>query len=120
MRDLRRIAIFALISLPLFSCTDEINSTSEWNVIQRVEVKHRSEPVSGIKIVVLEGYRLLCVASPTQGGKTWILLNPKWSPYYKQLPSGKYSITTEELKRINDEGKPTETVIECLRSHLSD
>jgi len=90
----------------------------EWGMLQVLESENRTNSISKMEFVEKSEYRIVCC--PGSGGqRTWIMLNPKNPPYYKQIPSSDYSLTVDNYKEICAH-RTTSTVEECLRSHVRD
>ena len=45
------------------------------------------------------------------------MLDPRSPPFYKQLPSGNYWLTAEQIEIIRKNANPISTVLEALGSH---
>ena len=113
------VAIFFIwrFARPFFF-SEELLSKREWSVVQSVEWARRDKPAGKLEIVQKEEFFLAGI--PTQGGKkeTWVMLNPRNPPYYKQLPEGNYSLSKKDMEQILATGAVVSTVENCLESHL--
>jgi hypothetical protein len=100
----------------LLGCS-ESQRKSDWAFLQRTEFQFREKPVVEIMFHSEGEYHAVGIRSQQSGTNVWILLNPKTTPLYKQLPQGQFSITEVELQKIAGSGNVNETVLACLASH---
>ena len=107
-----------LISLILLAGCREFNNKTEYAAIQVVEDVERQNLISKLEIrrrgeYILAGFR-------ADNGKvnTWVLLNPKHSPYYKQIPQVQFTVTLEDLEEIRHIEGVSETVIAVLETRV--
>lgn len=92
----------------------------EWGELQIVESHNRSTTISEPEISEQRGLNYLSVPALVTGQRTWILLDAKYPPYYKQIPAkNNFQITTQDLDLIKSKGVASETVLQCLESHLA-
>jgi len=101
----------------LFGCSPELASKPEWSVLQSIEQEYRNKKFTEPEILTVRGYEVLGVQGKN-GQRIWILLKPQASPFYKQMPQGSFEISHELLDEIRTSGSASETVIECLASHI--
>jgi len=71
-----------------------------------------------MEIVARDGYDY-CVL-PRSGGHVWIMLKPRFEPFYKQMPHGQYTLSKQDFEKILASGLASSTVLECLASHIDD
>jgi len=71
-----------------------------------------------IKIICKKKYFLAGFPSIDGGGNVWILLNPKYAPYYKQIPEVEFSITTDDIEKIKRVNGVSSKVVEELEFRL--
>lgn len=93
-----------------------------------LEAKHESSLIEAasanvgtftqVEIVNRDDYNY-CVI-PRSSGNVWIMLNPKFEPFYKQMPNGQYSISKQDFKKIQGSGLASSTVLRCLESHIEE
>ena len=93
-------------------------SKSEYGALQGIEQEERSNFISDVKIIKRNGY--VFAGFPTDDGQrnTWVLLNAKYSPYYKQMPAARFSITFTDLSKIKNIPEVSETVIAVLETRI--
>lgn len=92
----------------------------EWGELQIVESENRSTPISKPEVSEQRGLNYLVVPALSTGARTWILLDAKYPPYYKQMPANNnYQITRQDLDMVKAKGMASETVIQVLESHLA-
>jgi hypothetical protein len=78
----------------------ELGSKPENAALQAVEYESRSQPVpSGTVLRKQFDYHVLSVPSHTTGKLVWVLLDPRAEPYYKQMPSGDFSLTQRDFDK---------------------
>jgi len=126
MKALQRIcSIICLLLLP--ACNnfgkveyDEVGSKPEFSILQKVELENRQDIISKPRIIERDGYIIVGCPMETEKRNTWILLNAKHSPYYKQIPQGNFTLTKEDLDRIRKIPGVSYTVIAVLESRISD
>jgi hypothetical protein len=102
----------------VFGCSAELASKPEWSVLQSIEQEYRNKKFTEPEILNVRGHEVLGVRGKS-GQRVWILLNPQASPFYKQMPQGSFEISPELLELIRTSGSASETVLECLASHIS-
>lgn len=107
------------VYLGLFS-NEELASKVEWSIVQAVESQHSDKPGDKIEVVNMGGYSLAGIPVHDARKEIWIMLNPRNPPYYKQLPKGSYTLSSEDLKKILASGVVVSTVLNCLESHVQD
>jgi hypothetical protein len=115
--------LVALIACGLFVhhlllSNEELASKPEWATIQIVEQQHRDKASQGMEFVSTAKYSLVGIPVNDRRKKVWIMLNPRYSPYYKQLPVGNFKISKEDLERVRASGSVSSTVANCLESHI--
>lgn len=92
----------------------------EWGELQIVESQNRNTVISKPEISEQRGVTYLCVPALSTGQRTWILLDAKYAPYYKQMPAkNNFQITAQDLDLVKSRGVASETVLQCLESHLA-
>lgn len=92
----------------------------EWGILQSLEYDHRQQPIDKIEFRDIDGYHIVCVRSEA-GKRTWIMLNPKYPPFYKQMPQVQFSLSSDQFNQIEGlDGHQalTSTVEICLLSHV--
>ncbi len=99
---------------------EELASKPEWAAIQIIELQHRDNASDQMEFVTVGEYSIVGLPVHEARKRIWIMLNPRNPPYYKQLPTGSYTLSTEELKTILASGVVTSTVAKCLESHVQD
>jgi len=58
---------------------------------------------------------------PWHGRHVCVMLDPKYTPYYKQAPSTEnFCLTSADLRMIDKQGSATNTVMSALASHVCD
>lgn len=106
-----------------FTCNgdgrESFGDKEEWSILQGLESSNREKPISKLEFQTVGKYQIVCVPL-TSGERTWIMLNPKNPPFYKQLPTGQYSLTNGQYRQILNTGHVTSTVSECLSSHAQE
>jgi hypothetical protein len=126
MNSFRHAPIWISLSLFMFaSCGgrpgdgEEAGSDKqEWSILQVLEVQHRGESIEKIEFQKFNEYQIICIPRYDNHSRIWIIADPKSPPFYKQLPSGNYWLTKEELDEVRTKADPISTVLSALRSHL--
>lgn len=112
----------SLLSLPLIllfiGCSDELDSKLEYDVLSRMDFSnyHNVEKVTPF---TKDGYNFAAI--PCESETVFVLLNPKYKPYYKQVGQCNYELTWSDIQTILRQfpyPDTNSTVIECLNSHL--
>lgn len=109
--------LFRVPFLMFLGCSSELASKPEWAILQSIEQDYRNKEFIEPEILTVHGHEVLGVQGKN-GQRIWILLKAKASPFYKQLPQGSFNISPEIIDQIRMSGSASETVIECLASHL--
>lgn len=113
---LRHCALFLPLAM-LFGCSAELASKPEWSALQAVEQEYRDKLFTKPEILYIQDQHVLGVQGK-DGQRIWILLNPKASPFYKQMPQGPFELSHDLLTQVKMSGHASETVLECLASHV--
>lgn len=90
---------------------------AEWSILQSLEATHRGSPIGDAEFIESDGYHIVCVPSDGDQTRLWIMMDPKSPPFYKQLPSGNYWLTDEQVELIRKRTNPISTVLQALESH---
>jgi len=117
MRFALGVLVIIVCSATFIGCMDS-GRKAEWAFLQTTESQFQEKPISEMVFHSEGKYHAVGIRSEYSGTNIWILLNPKASPFYKQIPQGQFSITDLEFQAIVASGKASETVLECLQSHI--
>jgi hypothetical protein len=90
----------------------------EWSILQNLEVEYRGEIIDSPEIRKVAEYFVISVPHHESGKRLWIMADPKSPPFYKQMPSGNYWLTKEQIEDIRIQANPITTVLGALESHL--
>ena len=117
-----RFEIFLVaLTAVLLGCSNDPEAPgakSENSALLAIMLRHKYQPISDLEFVDLNEYHFVCI--PSHGHGIWIMLNPQYTPFYKQMPGNEnFMISEADFKRIKDRGTATQTVIQSLASHLS-
>ena len=112
------IGYLGLIALTGCGGPESPAAKHEWSVIETIEAQNKSTTIAEMTWITTDEYHL--VGFESAGHRTWIMLNPREVPYYKQMPKGEYKLSSHQLDQIKASGLATPTVVECLTSHVSD
>lgn len=96
---------------------ESMGGKREWSILQSLEYDYRQKSIDKIEFKDIDEYHMVCLQSES-GQRTWIMLNPKYPPFYKQMPQVQFSLSPDELNRIRNYQSFTSTVEVCLASHL--
>ena len=97
----------------------ELQSKREWSVLQAVELEQRARSISNNPIIITnEGCVIAGLLSEDKHNRIWLLLNPRFEPFVKQIPEGDFWITEKDFEMIL---KTTvhRKVLDTLKMHLS-
>ena len=109
------VGLVALLS----ACVDDPESPTakyEWSILQQEEYSMRSVSITSPEFKTVNGYELLCVPGKT-GGRVWIMLKPKATPYYKQMPKTQYSLPDTLVNKLILEQRVSDTVAYVMELH---
>lgn len=104
----------------LLKQSDELGSKPENSFLQALEVQNRGTPV-GDRLIIKRHNEHCAVGIPTSSGKrrVWVLLNPKYKPYEKEMPRGEdYRISRDELNWLQKQCHVIEPVVRLLEEHV--
>ena len=118
-----RVGIAAVLAAGCVEASDPNGRESgtdkhESSILQVAEYKARGTIPGDPKLLVESGYDLLSVPSIDGSKRIFVMLWPKASPYYKQLPEGNYRISPSLLSELVRANKVSATVQEVLSGHL--
>lgn len=122
---MNRIGKFGLLltgtCLPIVSLISscDLGSKSEYSILQIVEERERHSDIKDVAFRTVEDYTVAGFPADAGKGNVWILLYPKHSPYYKQIPQLQFTISKAVLNRIQDSRKASETVIAVLETRVT-
>ena len=69
-------------------------------------IRHKSEPITSLKLFTQMDYHFVCV--PSKGQKIWIMLDARYTPYYKQVPWGQnFVLSRADFERIEQSNLAT-------------
>lgn len=99
--------------------SSELGSLTEWSALQVVESEWRDKSISSFPFFQQrDGFITVCVLATDGKQKLWILLNPRFEPFYKQMPGdGDYRLTVDDLKKIAAFGSVQPQTMERLLEH---
>jgi hypothetical protein len=105
------------------SQSHELGSKSEWSELQGLSVEYRKSLLKE-NIIVEEKpydqhYFVLGIAGKDGLPNIWILLNPSYEPYYKQLQVGDYQLDKATLVKALATGKVHPIVAKELASRIA-
>ena len=124
---MKNIQLIILICVLIISCGENTGDgresgtdKHEWSILQNHEFKNRE--VSNLKFSILEenGYSIVQVPNKSGVGATYILLNPKAPPFYKQLPIKQFNLSKEQFRQIQMNKNTITTVETAINSHVVD
>lgn len=111
--------LIGIILIGNLSC-DATNSKTEYAVLQNVEYDNRDLIISNVVIQEYNNYVVAGFRAENKKENVWVLLNSKSSPFYKQIPQSRFSLTTTELNKIKGIQSVTETVVAVLETRIVD
>lgn len=89
----------------------------EWSILQNLSFEYRDEIIERPEVRQVAEYMIICVPHHENGTRIWIMADPKSPPFYKQMPTGNYWLTKEQIEDIRKQANPITTVLEALESH---
>jgi len=112
-----------MLIVATFGCStdgrESFTDKHEWSILQSVEFQSRGNLITAPQFQTIEGYELMVLPSSVEGKHIWIMLRPKSSPFYKQIPNLNYSISTDLLEELVRSKRISATVEEVLRSRVN-
>jgi hypothetical protein len=110
----------ALVCLLVAACCDDPESSgakSENSVIQAMEARHKSDSVQQLTFKNEMDHHFVFI--PWRSGHICVMLDPKYTPHYKQYPwTQNFCITEADYDTIEHSGPITDTVRAALASHV--
>jgi hypothetical protein len=114
------IYIFIILGVIVISSgCNETNNKEEYAILQSIEYENRSVKITD---AVLREYNKHWVAgfrADNQKENVWVLLDSQCSPFYKQIPQSRFSLTSVELEKIKKIRSASDKVIAVLETRLS-
>lgn len=101
---------------------DDVASIPEWSNLQTLSIKWKDSVLK--KSIIIDRMpherRFITLGIPEKNSKynIWILLNPSYKPYYKQLPEGDYQIDVPTLIKAISTGEVHPYVAKELALHV--
>ena len=116
MTHLPRMSVAPLL-LASGACTgpESPGNKSKWSVLQGVEYEHRSKSARAPLVVTVSGHLIAGLPRADCAGLVWVLLSPRHSPLYKQMPEGDFTLTSKQLAELQVSNV---TVLAQLRAHV--
>jgi len=115
--------MFVAMACALISCTGRPgdgreggSDKIEWSILQSMKAP-AGPPIHEVEFVEVNGYHIVCVPRDGDQTRVWIMMDPKSPPFYKQLPSGNYWLTEDQIENIRKRTNPISTVLQALESH---
>jgi hypothetical protein len=120
----RRAALATLIALCVTACANGNGSgspgdKSEWSLLQSLELQYRGKIPTSSELTAFDGYDLMAVSSADGKARIWIMLWPKSTPFYKQMPAGNFEIRRDLWNQLQRRHIASSTVLSVLQSHLA-
>ena len=111
------LLMFLSITTLLSSCGRGVDSSGAKRESSLLEVASANVTTgTQLELFFRDGYDY-CIL-PHTGGHVWIMLKPRFEPFYKQMPHGQYSLSKQDFQKIQASGLASSTVLECLASHI--
>lgn len=104
----------------LVSCTIFEGNKEEYGILQGVEYAERNSTISKVEIRRQNSYMLAGFRATSGKVNTWVLLNAKHSPYYKQIPQVQFALTHAEFEQIRSMPEVSDTVIAVLETRIQE
>ena len=114
-----RVPFIICVSLALFGCGSGSESFDGKHECSLLDAAVATKLVITSSQIVANNDRNYLVI-PKANQNIWIMLKPRYEPYYKQLPSGDYSISKEMFRQVLSSGLASPTVLACLESHIAE
>ncbi len=117
-----KIYIFLVLGVIATSCfgCNETNSKAEYALLQSIEFENRSISISNVVIKEYNKHWVAGFRADNKKDNVWVLLDAAYSPFYKQIPQSRFSLTKEELNQIKSIKSVSDTVIAVFETRLSD
>ena len=112
---------FALLaSLLVVACSDDPESPgakSENSVIQAMEARHAHDSIQQLTFANEMDHHFVFI--PWRSSHVCVMLDPKYTPYYKQYPGTQnFCITQADYNKIEQSRPIADTVRVALSSHI--
>src|SRR5262245_48099153 len=113
--------VCAVVVGVLLACDgwQNVKSKEEYGVLQRVEYEHRSRPVSGMEVVEKDGHIVAGFRADGRDQNVWVLLNPRYSPHFKQVPESPFRISQEDIASLRGRRGVSTEVLAVLEARAS-
>ena len=109
------LAIGAVLIAVFYIIPDIEGEKKEWGILQ----KQINSPIVDLELHEEAGYHLVCLPSAGNHQRIWIMLDPQYPSFYKQIPHDmNYSLSREQLDKITATQHVTPTVEEVFLSHM--
>lgn len=104
----------------LLKQSDELGSKPEYSFLQALAVQNRGMPVDDHLIMKQHnGHCAVGIPASSGKGRVWVLLNPKYKPYEKEMPTGEdYRISRDGLNWLKQQCEIKELVVRSLEEHV--
>jgi hypothetical protein len=113
-------ALTALLALLLCTGCTEYRNKQEYSVLQLAEYQGRVTSISGVTFRTIDNLQVAGFPTDDHRANTWVLLNPKHAPYWKQMPAGcQFTISEEVLDVIRANNDVSKKVIAVLETHVA-
>jgi hypothetical protein len=110
--------IFAfLVWIMVSPSVRSFSAKMEGSLTQQMYEKYKSKSISICEVDELNGQKFAVIS--TQEGNVVVMLAPKFSPYYRQMPDDvSYELTDEQFKKLNGIAGVSETVKNVFLSRV--
>jgi len=105
----------------VFGCeaVENVKSKDEYGILQVIEYEQRGSSVSVVEIVEKNGYWAAGFRAGSGDGNVWVLLNARYSPYYKQVPEGPFKVSQQSIDAVRRTLHVSKEVLAVLESRAS-
>lgn len=97
---------------------ENAKSKEEYSILQVVEYEHRDMPISTVEIVERSGYSLAGFQAENKNKNVWVLLNPRYPPYFKQVPDSTFNVSRQALEIIRRTPDVSKDVLAALEARV--
>jgi hypothetical protein len=88
----------------------------ELSVLETLQAQTESEPIHEMEFRERSGFHFVCISAKEH--RSWVMLDAKEEPVYKQMPAGPFELTSQEFQRVLETKTVTPAVVKSLRSHI--
>jgi hypothetical protein len=118
MKKIFILILIILAGMLVIAIYYDSGSKSEYLALQVLEQAERKTMITNAEIRTKHGYIIAGFRATSGKENTWVLLNAKHSPYYKQMPQVPFTLTRADMDKIRRMPEVSETVLAVLETRI--